>query len=109
MTEQDLTGRFLNYDPDTRQPWRGLMTENTPDALPIGVPAFIAQGSADTPVLPQVTADYARALCRGDRAVSFLTVPGVDHGLIAEKSAPQVVSWMAGRFKGDRAPGNCGK
>lgn len=109
FTEEDLTGRFLNYDPDTRQPWRGLMAENNPDALPIGVPAFIAQGSADTLVLPQVTADYVRALCRGDRAVSFLTVPGVDHGLIAEKSAAQAVSWMEGRFKGDRAPGNCGK
>lgn len=109
FTEEDLTGRFLNYDPDTRQPWRGLMAENTPDALPIGVPAFIAQGSADTLVLPQVTADYVRALCGRDRAVSFLTVPGVDHGLIAEKSASQAVNWMEGRFKGDRAPGNCGK
>jgi pimeloyl-ACP methyl ester carboxylesterase len=109
LTEEDLSGRFLNYDPDTRQPWRGLMAENNPDALPIGVPAFIAQGSADTLVLPQVTADYVRELCRGDRAVSFLTVPGVDHGLIAEKSASQAVSWMEGRFKGDRAPGNCGK
>ena len=107
--EQDLGSKFLNFDPDTRQPWQGLMAKNNPETLPLAVPAFIAQGAADSLVLPSVTADFVRALCRHDKAVSYLTIPGVDHGLIAEKSAPQAVSWMEGRFKGDQAPGNCGK
>ena len=107
--EQDLTKRFLNYDPDSRQPWRNLLADNNPNTSPIGVPAFIVQGAADTLVLPAVTAAYVRILCRTNKAVSFLTLPGIDHGLIAEKSASQVVNWIDGRFKGARASSSCGR
>lgn len=107
--EQDLSSKFLNYDPDSRQPWRGLLADNNPAASPIGVPVFIAQGEEDTLVEPNVTADYVRNLCRTEKAVTFLKIPQSDHGMIAEKSAPQAVSWIDNRFKGGSPEGNCGR
>jgi alpha-beta hydrolase superfamily lysophospholipase len=107
--EQDLGSRFLNYDPDSRQPWRGLMADNNPAAFPIRVPVLIAQGAADTLVIPQVTRDYVRGLCRTNKTVSYLTMPGIDHPMIAKKSAPRVVSWIEDRFRGAPAGGTCGK
>lgn len=107
--EQDLGAKFLNYDPDTRQPWRGLLADNNPPTSGIGVPILVAQGGADPLVRPPVTAGYVRALCRSQKAVSYLTLPGVDHGMIAIESAPQVVNWIDGRFKGAHAMSNCGK
>jgi len=105
----DLTKRFVNYDPDSRQPWRNLLSENDPTPSPIAVPAFIVQGTADRLVLPTVTADYVRTLCRANKAVSFLKLSGIDHSLIAEKSAAQVVNWIEDRFKGVRASSSCGR
>lgn len=60
-------------------------------------------------MLPSVTTDFVRALCRTDKAVSYLRIAQADHGMIADKSASAVVAWMDGRFKGVHAGGNCGK
>lgn len=107
--EQDLGASFLTYDPGSRQPWRGLLATNNPAASPIGVPILIAQGEQDSLVLPSITADFVRNLCRAGKTVSYLTMPQVDHGMIANKSASAVVTWMESRFKGAHAGGNCGK
>ncbi|WP_119391663.1 alpha/beta fold hydrolase [Taklimakanibacter lacteus] len=107
--EQDLGSKFLNYDPGSRQPWRGLLASNTPVGSGIGAPILIAQGGQDSLVQPRVTADFVRALCRSGKSVSYLTMPQVDHGMIADKSAGAVVSWMESRFKGAHPTGNCGK
>lgn len=107
--EQDLGKRFLGYDPDTRQPWQGLLAGNTPSGSPIGVPILIAQGEADSLVRPNVTTDFVRGLCRSGKSVSYISLPQVDHGMIAEKSAAAAVSWMDSRFKGAHPASNCGK
>jgi pimeloyl-ACP methyl ester carboxylesterase len=93
--EQHLEASFLAYDPDSRHR--------------IGVPILVAQGEQDSLVLPGVTANFVRSLCRAGRIVSFLTMPQVDHGMIANKSAPAVVAWMDGRFRGIHAASTCGK
>lgn len=107
--EQDLGKKYLNYDPNTRQPWRGLLTDNTPLYNLITVPAFIAQGAEDTLVWPDVTTSFVKALCRSNRFVSYLTIPNADHGAIAYKSATQAVSWMDQRFRGLHAVNNCSR
>ncbi|MGE3872108.1 MAG: alpha/beta fold hydrolase [Parvibaculaceae bacterium] len=107
--EQDLGKRFLNYDPDSRQPWRGLLADNNPAGAQIRVPVFIAQGEMDTLVLPAVTAGYVLSLCRRTRTVSYLTVPKADHGTIPDRSAAQAVDWMNDRFAKVRTAGNCEK
>ncbi len=50
-----LQKRFLKIDPTKTEPWKGIMVRNSPGQAPAGAPVFIAQGSADTTVDPQVT------------------------------------------------------
>lgn len=105
--QQDLGAKYLNYDPGSRQPWRGLLADNNPLYGLITVPAFIAQGADDTLVRPEVTSGFVDALCRNDKSVRYLTMPKVDHGAIAGKSAAQAVAWMEERFTGVRAVNGC--
>lgn len=90
-----------------KQPWRGLLQRNTPGLLPRGVPLFLAQGTADDLVRPQVTRDYADRQCRAGRSVEMLWLPDVGHLFAARDSAEQAISWMADRFAGLPAAGNC--
>lgn len=107
LAEEHLGRHFLNYDPDSRPPWRGLLAANNTANASIRVPAFIAQGLADTLVHPEITANYVEHLCRRNKAVTYLTVPKADHSLIPIKSALQAVAWMEDRFRGAQASGNC--
>lgn len=105
--QQDLGAKYLNYDPGSRQPWRGLLADNNPLYELITIPAFIAQGADDTLVRPEVTTGFVDALCRSDKSVRYLTMPKVDHGAIADKSAAQAVAWMDERFRGARPVNGC--
>lgn len=107
--EQDLSDKYLNYDPSTRQPWRGLLADNNPFYGLITAPAFIAQGADDTLVRPNVTTGFVDSLCRSNKSVSYLIIPKTDHGAIADKSATQAVSWMDQRFRGHHAGNNCSR
>lgn len=105
--EQDLGAKYLNYDPGSRQPWRGLLADNNPFYGLITVPAFIAQGADDTLVRPEITTGFVDASCRSDKSVRYVTIPRVDHGAIAGKSAAQAVAWMEERFRGVRTVNGC--
>ncbi len=99
-----LVGGYLRSDPATTTPWSGLRSENTPGAQPLGVPLYVAQGSADTLVLPSATQAYVEAACaRGERVV-FRTYPSATHGSIANTAVPDVVSSF-GSVLGGRAAG----
>ncbi len=103
-----LERRFLTDETfAARQPWRGLLARNTPGALPGNVPVYIAQGTSDTLVRPQVTRDYATKLCRAGSPVRFDALEGVGHLLAAHDSADSAVAWMEQRFRGEPAASNC--
>jgi dipeptidyl aminopeptidase/acylaminoacyl peptidase len=68
---------------------------------------FIAQGTADTTVDPQVTKRFAKALCAKGERVMFVELPGVSHIFVARDSAPTAIKWMNDRFKGMPAPSSC--
>jgi pimeloyl-ACP methyl ester carboxylesterase len=106
--EQDLSKKFLNYNPNTHPPWRLLLADNSPLYQLITVPVFLAQGEHDTLVLPNVTAAFARALCRSSKNVVYRAIPNTDHSMAAERSAAEVVAWMDGRFYGKQAATSCG-
>ncbi|MGE7417795.1 lipase family protein [Methylobacterium tarhaniae] len=100
---------FLSVDNlADREPWRGLLARNTPGTLPPRVPVFLAQGAADTLVLPRVTQDYRERLCRAGSPVAFDLAPGVGHLSIARDAAPAALDWIGDRFAGEPAPSNCG-
>jgi acetyl esterase/lipase len=108
-TAEPLAKEFLTTkNPAEVEPWHALLVKNTPGLLPRGLPLFLAQGSADGLVRPQVTLDYYRRVCRAGSRVRMYVMPGVSHGFAGADSAKSALSWMADRFAGRPAPTDCG-
>jgi alpha-beta hydrolase superfamily lysophospholipase len=92
---QRLQERFLLVsDPTKLEPWRELIEQNHAPTAIGRAPLFIVQGQADTVVNPAVTAQYAAALSRQGAWVEYASLPGVEHGGVAEKSAASVAAWF---------------
>lgn len=108
-TSKPLAQDFLTVaNPATLEPWRSLLVRNTPGALPPSIPVFLAQGSTDGLVRPQVTQAYMQRLCEAGSRVRFLMMPNVSHGFAGRDSADAAVAWMADRFAGAAPPNDCG-
>lgn len=108
-TSKPLAQDFLTVaNPATLEPWRSLLVKNTAGTLPPAIPVFLAQGSADGLVRPQVTQNYMQRLCRAGSRVSFLMMPNVSHGFAGRDSATAATEWMVDRFAGIAAPSSCG-
>ncbi len=106
--EKPLESAFLSVNnPADVEPWRSLAAANTPPPTPADIPLFIAQGTADRLVRPEVTRDYVARVCRRGGRVRFVALPGVGHGLAARDAAKAAAAWMAARFSGDAAPDDC--
>ena len=109
-TEKPLEEHFLSVpNIATVEPWRSLAARNTPGALPPSIPLFLAQGTTDDIVRPEVTASYMQRQCKAGSKVRMMWVQGVGHGLVARDSADAGVTWMMDRFAGGPAPTDCGK
>lgn len=105
---RELQRHFLTDEQfGKRQPWRGLLARNTPGLTPARLPLYLAQGSKDTLVRPEVTRAYAATLCRAGRRVRFDLLDGVGHIPAAQDSAASAVAWMAARFAGETPPSDC--
>jgi pimeloyl-ACP methyl ester carboxylesterase len=108
-TAAPLAQQFLIVkNPAEIEPWHALLARNTSGLLPRTLPVFLAQGTKDGLVRPQVTMDYMKRLCGGGSKVRMLVLPGVSHGLAGAKSADAAVAWIADRFAGRPAPSDCG-
>jgi alpha-beta hydrolase superfamily lysophospholipase len=101
------SGPFLKVDPAKAEPWKGIMLRNSPGQAPAGAPVFIAQGTADTTVHPEITKRFGEALCAQGVRVSFVPLPGVTHTFAARDSANAALNWMTERFRGAPAPSSC--
>lgn len=98
---------FLLADPTRIEPWRGLIARNNPGGAPPGGPVFIAQGSSDQLVLPAVTAEFARQLCRRGAKVRFVRMPFVEHMDAGRAAAKAAADWISDRFQGRPPPNDC--
>jgi acetyl esterase/lipase len=108
-TAAPLAQEFLTAkNPADVEPWHSLLARNTPGPLPSALPIFLAQGTADGLVRPQVTANYMGQLCRAGSRVRMLELPDVSHGFAGAKSADAAIAWVADRFAGRPAPSDCG-
>jgi acetyl esterase/lipase len=105
--EQELGKKFLKTDPVTDPPWHRALTENSAGIHAITAPIFIAQGTHDEIVPPEVTKEFVGRLCAQGHKVHFLELPGADHGMTSTKSASQAVAWMASAFAGAATAGGC--
>ena len=109
-TEKPLEQTFLSVgNIATVEPWRSLAMHNTPGPLSPQIPLFLAQGTTDNIVRPEVTRAYAQQQCKAGSKVTMMWVPGVGHGLVARDSANAAVGWMMDRFAGRGVPSDCGK
>jgi pimeloyl-ACP methyl ester carboxylesterase len=109
-TEKPLEQHFLSVpNIATVEPWHSLAARNTPGPLPARIPLFLAQGTTDDLVRPEVTQAYMQRQCRVGGKVTMMWVPGVGHGLVARDSANAAVAWMMDRFAGRPAPSDCGR
>ncbi|KYH03054.1 lipase [Bradyrhizobium sp. DOA1] len=109
-TEKPLERQFLSVPNIAAvQPWRSLAMRNNPDPLPPQMPLFLAQGTEDNIVRPEVTRGYMQRQCKAGGKVVMMWVPGVGHGFVARDSADTAVAWMMDRFAGRPAPSDCGR
>jgi pimeloyl-ACP methyl ester carboxylesterase len=108
VRQRPLKQAFL-ADPNFAEeaPWRGMLADNTPGALPPSIPVFIIEGTTDAVVLPEVTNAYFGSLCRGGSSVRMVWLPDVPHTLAGFKGKDQAVAWMADRFAGVTPPNDC--
>ncbi|MBL8908335.1 MAG: alpha/beta fold hydrolase [Rhizobiales bacterium] len=106
--EGTMGEKFLNFDPNEREPWKGLLAANSVNPKNIRMPVFIAQGLDDQIVVPAVTERFAAALCKEGNPVVLDLMKDVDHGMAAKKSFHQAVRWIGERLNGKPAPSNCG-
>lgn len=105
--EKKINTNFLHGDVTEIEPWKSLLARNRTGQAPAGAPVFLAQGTADKIVRPQVTFQFAQALCKKGTPVRFDWLPGVSHHLAGKDSAPTAVEWMEARIQGIRAPNDC--
>jgi len=109
LTTRPLRSHFL-AQPDfaQKEPWAQLMAANTPGVVAPNVPVFLAQGTKDQIVRPEITRAYMARLCRAHVAVRMDWVDGAGHGFVAYKSAAVTIAWIGDRFAGAPAPSDCG-
>jgi pimeloyl-ACP methyl ester carboxylesterase len=108
-TEKPLEQHFLSV-PNIAvvEPWKTLAVRNTPGPLPSNIPLFLAQGTTDNLVRPDVTRAYFQRQCKAGGKVRMLWLPNEGHGFAGRDSANAAVDWMMGRFAGEPAPDDCG-
>lgn len=108
LTEQPLEQYFLTTKhPSDVEPWRTLLTENSPGALPPEIPVFLAQGTDDVIIHPDVTKTYAAKLCKAGSKVRMLSMPNIGHGRAAQASTQDMLGWTSDRFAGKPARDDC--
>ncbi len=102
-----LLGAYLRSDPRTTAPWSTFLAENTPGAPPAGLPVFVAQGGADTLVIPGATEGYVAAACRAGARITFRLYPTDTHGTIANTAMPDVLTFLAAGLAGTPPASTC--
>jgi acetyl esterase/lipase len=108
-TEKPLEQHFLTVEgPANIEPWHSLLEKNTPGALPPDIPVFLAQGTNDQIIRPDVTKAYMSKLCKAGSNVKMVILPDVGHGRAAQASTMEAVDWITARFAGEKPPNDCG-
>ncbi|MCB1378297.1 MAG: alpha/beta fold hydrolase [Alphaproteobacteria bacterium] len=105
--QKPLSRRFLNFDPTSRRPWSDLLMENSKFVLRSKVPLFVAQGTTDALVRPEVTLQFIRNSCRQGVPIRYAPVKAKGHGASAAAAAPGAVAWLTSYLRGRPLPGNC--
>jgi uncharacterized membrane protein HdeD (DUF308 family)/alpha-beta hydrolase superfamily lysophospholipase len=90
-------------------PLLARLEQNVPTA-DIDAPLLVAQGEADSLVLPTVQADYVAARCAAGQPVDYRTYAGRDHVPLVQADSPlipELVAWTQDRLAGVEPTPNC--
>jgi alpha-beta hydrolase superfamily lysophospholipase len=101
-------GALFAVDPSTG-PLAARLDANVP-RLPVPSPLLIAQGRADTLVLPDVQDRYVQTRCDAGQPVEYRTYQGRDHLSVLAADSPLVgdlIAWTRDRFAGAPGPDGC--
>lgn len=109
-TEKPLEEHFLTVEgPAKIEPWRSLLEKNTPGILQPNIPVFLAQGTNDQIVHPDVSRNYMNKLCAAGSKVKMIILPNIGHARAAQASAFAAVDWMTDQFTTKTARNDCSK
>jgi alpha-beta hydrolase superfamily lysophospholipase len=89
------------------KPWARALRRNTLGYASTHDPVLVMQGTADTVINPNATAQYVARACRFKQPVLYTSYPNQTHQTIPAAARRQYVRWIAGRFASTRAPTNC--
>jgi pimeloyl-ACP methyl ester carboxylesterase len=89
------------------EPLRLFVSRNAPGAVLATGPTFLAQGTGDKVVAPQLTAALDQHLCKLGETVDFARYPGIGHTPLVGAATDDVLAWVAARFAGTPATSNC--
>lgn len=97
---------FFARDPNTNPIWRQALEDQTPQPI-LDTPLLIVQGLADTIVLPNTTALFAKKSCDAGSNLTITWLADVTHLQTAKIAGPSVASWLEKRFQGLPAENTC--
>src|SRR5581483_10780524 len=80
---------------------------NLPDQSPAYGPILLLQGTADRTIPEPLTREAAAHLCKLGDVVQYQTYEGMDHDPLVDASFRDQIGWIAARFAGQPAHGNC--
>ena len=95
------------------RPDRGVLHERLVANIPTGsidAPVLVAQGLADTLVVPGAQEDYVGGRCEAGYAVEYRPYEGLGHVQLIERDSPLVpdlVAWTTDRLAGKPASNTC--
>ena len=76
-----------------------LLGRSDPEHLKIHTPLYIAQGTADTTVIPGFTDALDSALLAAGTKVDYKHYPGVSHGAIVTAALQDTLAWARSRLR----------
>jgi alpha-beta hydrolase superfamily lysophospholipase len=104
--DQYPMARLFKADPFTLPAWGKLLTANDPGTFSTAspVPLLIIQGGSDTEVPVASTQLLAAHLCGIGQDLQRWIYPGQSHAGVFTPSAPDMIRWIADRFRGAPLP-----
>jgi pimeloyl-ACP methyl ester carboxylesterase len=76
-----------------------LLGRSDPEHLKIATPLYIAQGTADTTVIPGFTDQLDQELTAAGTKIDYKHYPGIAHGGIVTAAAKDTLAWARGKLK----------
>jgi pimeloyl-ACP methyl ester carboxylesterase len=76
-----------------------LLGKSDPEHLKIGTPLYVAQGAADTTVIPGFTDALVQQLTSAGAKIEYKHYPGIGHGGIVSAALTDTLAWARARQK----------